>query len=228
MRGHGARVTRQALVLVRRDFSVELRAGETLGVTLPFAATALLLIALAIGANVALLRTIAPGVLWSVVLLFGALVSVRHNALEPAAHRDALTLLGVDPVARFVAQTTVGAVLLAAVEATLGLLAIVLYDPPLRGWTWMILLIPLVAVGIAALGSLTSALTARVRGRSVLGPLLLVPLALPLVVGATQVLEGAVYHQSPVPWLLLLVAVDLVVLSLGVAIAPWAEEESSP
>lgn len=227
MRGRVAGVARQALLLARRDFAVELRAGETLAVTLPFAATALLLVALAVGANVALLRTIAPGVLWSVVLLFGALVSIRHSALEPPGHRDALTLLGVEPGARFLAQTAVGAVLLAGIEASLALVSIVLYDPPLHGWAWLIVLIPLVAVGIAALGSLTSALTARTRGRAVLGPLLLVPLALPLVIAATQVIEGALYRQSAAPWLLLIFAIDLTLMSLGIATAPWAEEDRS-
>ncbi|MDP8971090.1 MAG: ABC transporter permease, partial [Actinomycetota bacterium] len=141
---------------------------------------------------------------------------------------DALSLLGVEPVARFLARTAVGAVLLAGIQAALALVSIVLYDPPLLGWPWLIVLIPLVALGIAALGSLTSALTARTRGRAVLAPLLLVPLALPLVVAATQVIEGAVYRQSAAPWLLLAFALDLVLLSSGIATAPWVEEESSP
>jgi heme exporter protein B len=227
VRNGAGTLSRQALLLTRRDLKVETRAGEALLVTLPFGATALLLIPLAVGADAAILRDLAPGLFWSVVLLFGSLVTVRQSALEPPAHRDALALLGVDPVARFLARTGTTATLLAVVHVVLAPLAIVLYDPDLAGWLWLGALAPLASIGLAALGSLTSAMTARTRGRATLGPLLLVPLALPVVVAGTQVMEGAVYGESPIPWLLLLVAMDLIVLSVGVAAAPWVEEEDS-
>lgn len=218
-------VARQALVLAGRDWRVETRAGEVLLITLPFGATALLLIALAVGADVTTLRAIGPGVFWAVVLLFGSLVTVRSSAVEPPAHRDALTLLGVDPAARLVARAGVGAVLLVAVQAVLAPVAVVLYDPDLTGWVWLVALVPLVAVGLGGLGAIVGALTARTSGRATLGPLLLVPLALPVVLAGTQVMQGAVYGQSPLPWLALLVAVDLVVAAGGVATSPWLEEE---
>lgn len=212
-------------MLLRRDLRVEARAGEALAVTVPFAATALLLIPLAIGANAALLRELAPGMYWTVVLLFGALVTVRQSAIEPAAHREALTLLGVEPSAWFLARAVAGAVLLVAMQAVLAVVAIVLYDPPLVGWLWMGVVAPLAAVGLGALGSLAAALTGRMRSRTAVAPLLVVPLAVPLVVVGTAIVEGAVYGRDPLAWLVLLVAMDLLLVAAGVLLSPWTERE---
>lgn len=212
-------------MLLRRDLRVEARTGEALAVTLPFAATALLLVPLAIGANVAVLRDLAPGMYWVVVVLFGALVTARHSTLEPPAQREALTLLGVEPAAWFLARTAASSVLLVAMQAALAPVAIVLYNPPLAGWVWLAAVAPLAAVGLGALGSVASALAGRVRGRAVVAPLIVVPLAAPLVLAGTAITTGAVYGQSPLPWLLLLVAMDLLLVTGGTLLAPWTERE---
>lgn len=215
----------QTRMLLRRDLKVETRTGEALAVTLPFAATALLLIPLAVGANVTLLRQLAPGLYWAVVLLFGVLVTARQSSLEPPAHREALTLLGVEPAAWFLARTATSALLLTVMQAVLAPVAIVLYDPPLVGWAWIFAVAPLAAVGLGALGSVAAALTGRIRARAVVTPLLVVPLAVPLVVAGTAIVDGAVYGRSPLAWLVLLVAMDLLVVAVGVLLAPWAEPE---
>ncbi len=84
---------------------------------------------------------------------------------------------------------------------------------------------PLAAVGLGALGGTASALAGRARGRAVVVPLIVVPLAVPLVVAGTAIMTGAVYGQSPLPWLLLLVAMDLLLLTGGTLLAAWAERE---
>lgn len=219
-------VGRQVLALARRDLTVEARTGEILWLTVPFAGVAVLLIALAVGANVTLLREIAAGVFWALVLVFGALVSLRQSGMEPAAHGDVITLLDVEPAARFVARAGTSVLLLIGFQALLAPLAIVLYDPPLAGWIWLGALIPLVAVGIGALGTLAAALTANVGARAVLVPLLVLPLGVPLVLGATQVLSAATFAQGGVlPWLALILLVDLVIVAAGLASARWLVEE---
>ncbi len=215
----------QTRMLTRRDLRVETRTGEVMAATLPFAATALLVVALAVGANVALLRELAAGLYWAVMLLFGALVATRQSSLEPAAHREALILLGVEPAAWFLAGSFANTALLVAMQAVLAPVVIVLYDPPLAGWVWLAAVAPLAAVGLAALGSLASALAGRMRSRAVVAPLLVVPLATPVVVAGTQVMDGAIYGQSPLPWLLLLAAMDLILVAAGIAVAPWTERQ---
>lgn len=223
-----ATLAAQTRMLVRRDLTVEARTGEALAVTLPFAGAALLLIPLAIGADLALLRQLAPGLYWAVVLLFGALVTARQSGREPPAHHEALTLLGVEPAAWFLARTTANAVLLTGLQAVLVPVAIVLYDPPLAGWAWLVVVAPLAAVGLAALGSTAAALVGRARGRSVLAALLVVALGVPVVVAGTAITAGTAQGASPLPWVLLVIAMDLLLVAAGTLLAPWSEHEEQP
>ena len=216
----------QALEIARKDLRVELRSGEALLVAAPFGATALLLVPLAVGADIPLLRQLGPGVYWLVVLLFGTLVTLRQTATDGDAQLELLALLGVDPAARFLGRTATSALLLLGFQAALVPVVIVLYDPALGGWPWLVALAPLVAVGLAALGTLAGALTANLAARATLAPLLAAPLSLPLLLGATQTLEGARYGRANSPWVLLVVTMDLVVVLAGAASARPLEEMS--
>ena len=212
--------------LTRHELRLEARAGEALLVTLPFGAVALMVVPLAIGADLPLLRQVGPGLYWTVVLLFGVLVTLRQSAVAGPAQLDLLRLSGVDPVVRTAGRVLASTVLLLAVELALAPVAIALYDPELTGAAWLLAMLPLVAVGLATLGTLADGLSAGLAERVTLAPLLAVPLALPLLVGGTQVSDAARYGRSPWPWLLLVVTVDLVVLSAAVLSARALEEMS--
>ncbi len=218
----------QAVEIGRKDLRAELRSGEALLVAAPFGATALLLVPLAVGADVPLLRQLGPGMFWLVVLLFGTFVTLRHTAVDGHAQRELLALHGVDPAARFLGRTAASAVLLLGFQAGLAPVVIVLYDPGLAGWPWLVALAPPVAVGLAALGTLAGALTANLQARHTLAPLLVAPLSLPLLLGATQVLEGTRYGRSNAPWVLLVLTMDLVVVLAGAASARSLEEVGPP
>lgn len=217
---------RQCAELARKDLRLELRAGEALLVTAPFGAVGLLVVPLAIGSDVPLLRQVGPGMYWVVVLLFGVLVTLRQSAVDGPAHAALLRLCGVHPAVRLAGRAMANAVLLLAFEALLVPVVIVLYDPELAGWPWLLPAFPLVAAGLALLGTLADALAQGLAGRTILGPLLVVPLALPLVLGATQILPTARYDRDPWPWLLLVLTFDLAV---GVALGLVSRqlEESS-
>ena len=207
---------RQSVELARKDLRLELRTGEALLVTAPFGAIALLLLPLAVGSDVPLLRQLGPGLYWMVVLLFGLLVTLRQSAVDGSAQLALLRLCGVHPAARLAGRAGANVVLLLAFEALLVPVAMVLYDPDLTGWFWLLPVFPLVAVGLALLGTLANALTQGMPGRTVLGPLLVLPLAPPLLLGATQVLEAAGYGREPWSWLLLVLTIDLAVaVALG-------------
>lgn len=213
----------QAVEVARAELRAETRAGEVLLVTVPFGATALLLLPLAVGADVPLLRQVGWGMFWVVVLLFGTLVTARGTAAD-TARGDLLAQLGVAPAVRFVGQTAASAVLLVAFQVLLLPVTVVLYDPGLAGWWWLGPLAVLVAVGLAALGTLAGTLTSNLTTRGALMPLLVVPLSVPLLLAGTQVLTGATSGRTPLPWLLALLAADLIVVTGGVLSAEPLEE----
>ena len=150
----------QALAVARRDLDRERRAGEVVWVTIPFGAIALLLVPLAVGINQDILARIGTGMLFVVVMLFGVLTSVRRTSAETPEQRDAIALLGIDPAAEFVGRTMAGTVLLLGFQIVMGAVALVLYGLDISGWGWMFAVMPLTAVGLAELGTISSSVAA--------------------------------------------------------------------
>lgn len=205
----------QLRALLVAELRAELRAGEVLLTTLPFAAAALLVVAIAVGADVPLLRRIGPGLFWGIVLLFGSLVALRQTFVDRPARRELLLLLGVDPAMQWVARAIAAATLVLAFELLLAPVVVVVYDVGPTGWPGQAAVAVLVAVGLGALGTLAADLTASSTTRSSLGPLIVTPLMLPLVIAAVQLHAGAAYGASPWGWLAMALFVDVTVVLAG-------------
>ena len=214
----------QAVEIARKDLRLEMRAGEALLVTAPFGAVALLLVPLAVGTDVPMLRSIGSGMYWVVVLLFGVLVTLRQSAVDAPPQAALLRLTGIHPAVALAGRAAANAVLLLAFELAVLPVAVIVYDPPLEGWPWLLAVLPLVAIGLAVLGTLAGALAQGLAGRTAVGPLLVVPLALPLLLSATQIVEAARYGAGPWRWLALLALVDVVV-ALAVLLSARSLEE---
>lgn len=214
---------KQALAIARRDLDRERRSGEVVWVTIPFGAIALLLIPLAVGINQDVLGKIGTGMLFVIVMLFGVLTSVRRTHLETAEQRDAIALLGVDPVAEYAGKTLASAVLLLGFEIVMGVVALTLYGLDLTDWGWMGLVMPLTAVGLAELGTISGAIAISINAGPALVPLLVTPLAIPLLLAATQTVELG-RDGGNLSWLLLMVAVALALAIVGVVTARPLQE----
>ena len=215
---------RQAWELARKDLRLEARAGEALLVTAPFGGVALLLVPLAVGTDVPLLRSVGPGMYWVIVLLFGVLVTLRQSGVDTPAQASMLRLAGIHPAVRLAGRAAANSVLLLAFELVVLPVAVIVYDPPLGSWPWLLLLLPLVAFGLAVLGTLAGALAQGLAGQTTLGSLLVVPLALPLLLSATQIVEAAGLGRSPWSWVALLALVD-VIAAVAVLLSARALEE---
>ena len=207
------------LALLGKDLLVEGRTGEVLLVTIPFGALALLLMPLATGTDAALLADIGLGMFWVVTLLFGMLVTQRVTSLDPPACSDMLRLIGVDPAAAFVARAASSTVLLAGFELILAPVAVVLYGPSgVPRWGWLLVVGAFVAAGLALVGTLAAEVTRGLRGRSTLAPLLIAPLAAPLLLAATEVTESLRFGGSIMSWILLMGAMNVGLAIAGVLI----------
>lgn len=214
----------QAFAIAGRDLDREKRSGEVAWVTIPFGAIALLLVPLAVGINQDVLSRIGVGMLFVVVMLFGVLTAVRRTNIETPEQRDAIALLGIDPVAEFAGKTMATAVLLLAFEVVMGAVTVALYGLDLAGWEWMLIVMPLTAVGLAELGTLSGAIAASVNGGPALVPLLVTPLAIPLLLGATQTVESLGSDEGNLSWLVLMAIVVLVLAIVGVVTARPLQE----
>ncbi|MDH3261228.1 MAG: heme exporter protein CcmB [Acidimicrobiia bacterium] len=217
----------QAKEIARKDLLVEGRAGEALYITIPFGAVALMLIPLAIGTDRPLLAQVGPGMFLAVSLLFGMLVAFRQTAADTPPQQELLTLLGTDPAAKFVGRAATSTLLLVVFEIVLVPVTILLYNPGrIPGWPWLILVLAMLASGLALVGTLAGSVTAGLRTRNTLTPLLVAPLSMPLLLGSAQVVEALKQEQSILLWITLLATMNLALAVIGVVTARPLEESS--
>lgn len=218
----------QALEIARVDLRVERRLGDVLRIVIPFGVVALLVFPLALGIDLSTISRLGPAVFWAVGILFGMQVALRQAADDRPERRDLYALIGVDPAARFVGRSLSGSVLMIGFLLVLFAATVVLYSPTLPdGWPWPVLLgLVLTAIGLTELGTLAGEVTAGLRNRSVLASLIVAPLSLPLVIGASQTLESLARQAGILRWLILLVATDLALAVAGVALSRPLEEAS--
>ena len=214
----------QAFTITRRDLLRERRSGEVLWVTLPFGAIALLLVPLAIGTDIRTLEAIGLGMFWVIVMLFGVLIAIRQTNTETQPQRDLVALSGIDPAAQYVGRSFASFLLLVVFEVVLVVVTIALYDIPLVGFGWMPLVIVLVAAGLSLLGTLAAGIVSTGRSAAALVPLLVAPLSVPLLIGATQTFEALRFGRSSLTWVLMMTVVTLLLAVAGVLSARPLQE----
>lgn len=219
-------VLRQAREIARADLVVEGRVGETVRVIVPFAVAALLVLPLAQGPNLALLRQVGLAVFWTLGVLFGMQIALRQSANDTDARRDLHALSGLDPAARFLGRTASATVLLVVFLAVLLAAVAALYDPAVPGFSISPLITAaiLFAYGLAALATLAGEVSAGLRNRGALASLIIAPLSLPLVMGASQTVAAMGQDTGILSWSLLLLATDIALTVVGVAVAGPLEE----
>lgn len=217
---------RQAIEIARVDLTVERRIGNTLRITVPFAVVALMVFPLALDLQLAVVSTIGIGVYWALGILFGMQVALRQSAADTSERRDLQALLGLDPAARFVGRLLSGGVFMIAFLLVLLAAMVVLFDPAVPDGAWPILVgsTLLVSIGLTELGTLAGEVTTGLSNRTVLASLIVAPLALPLIIGASQSVAALGRDTSILPWILLLIASDLALAVAGVALAKPLEE----
>lgn len=222
------RMWSQALEIARVDLRLERRVGDSLRIVLPFAVVSLMIIPVALGARLSLISEVGLAVFWSLGVLFGMQVALREAASDTREHRDLYALLGVDPAARFVGRTLSGGLLTLGFLLALFLTMVVIYGPDLAdGSIWVgIVASTLLAIGLTELGTLAGEITADLRNRTTLSSLIVAPLALPMVIGASQAMEALARDTGILPWILLILATDLALAVAGVGLARPLEEAS--
>lgn len=216
----------QAWEIARVDLTVERRIGNTIRITLPFAIVALMVFPLALGLQLAIVSAVGFGVFWALGILFGMQVALRQSASDTKARRDIQALLGVDPAARFTGRVVSGGALMIAFMLILLVGTVILFDPVIPDGAWPVLVLStlLVAIGLTELATLAGEVTSDLSNRTVLASLIVAPLALPLIIGGSQSVGALERDTSILPWILLLIASDLALAVVGVALARPLEE----
>jgi heme exporter protein B len=187
-------VLRSARLVAGKDLRIELRSRVALGQVVPFAVVVLILFAFALDPGRSTLTAATPGLFW-VTLLFVLVLTVQRSfALEASdGARDALRGADLEPAGAFLGKATALAVQLLAVEVVLALGVVILYGAHVRVAGAVLLVVTCLAAtaGLASAGTLYGALAAGLRVRDTLLPFLLLPVVVPVLIGATRAFESA-------------------------------------
>ncbi len=220
---------RQARSVAGKDLRIEVRGRYGIGVVLPFAATLLIAFGLSLGPGRTLLRDTAPGLLW-LAMLFASVLAFRRS-YESEGEDGALEGLLLSPVDRaavFLGKAAAVAVQLVLLEVLVVLLVAGLFGLSLAGRPVQLAgALILGTVGLAAVGSLFGVLSESPRAREAVFPLLVLPLATPVLVAGVKATELATTGPGgeAMSWLGLLVAFDLVFLAAGTLVFGYLLED---
>jgi heme exporter protein B len=202
--------------LLRKELLVELRRLESVPAMSLFALSTFVVFHFALNRG-SVEGDLAAGILW-VTLLFAAILGVNRLFVADADQGgfDAFLLAPVDRSALLIAK----AVTLLAYLVVLELVAVPAFSILLLGPSigpalpWLVVTLVLADLGIAAIGTLVAGIAVRTRARDLLGPLLALPLLVPIVIGASRCTEpllvAADRGDPPARWLATLGVYDLI------------------
>ena len=212
---------RTALLVLRKDFAIEVKSREILYTTLLFALSCVLVFSIAFVKEGEPLEDAAAGILWIAIEFAGTLALGRTFERERYGETLRALLLAPAPRAAIYLGKMLGIVVLLAVcELLLVPLVALLFRS--RLFEEPVLLVALLlagTVGFAVVGSLFAAMLVRARTRDVMLPILLYPMTVPLMIGGVRgtvaLTQTPVDQPSAIMWVVLLLCMDAVFLMLA-------------
>ena len=216
--------------LVRKDMLLELRTKETVPAMALFALVAYVLFHFALHRN-ALEGDLAAGVLWVTVLLAAVLgVNRLFVAEREQGGFDGFLLAPVDRTAMLIAKVVALLCFLVVVEVIAVPAFFLLLLGPSAGPAFheLLAILALADIGLAVVGTLAAGLAVQTRARDLIGPLVTLPLLVPVVIAAarsTAPLFSVPAGGVEAKWLAVLGLYDLVFVLLAYAVFDFLLED---
>ncbi len=205
--------------VVRRDLLLAVRQRADVANTLLFFVVVVTMTPLGVGAEINMLRSIAPGVVWVAALLASILSLNRLFMLDYADGTLEQLLLTREPLAAIVLGKVVAHWLITGLPITvIAVLFGVMFDLSGIETATMVFALLVGTPALSMLGAIGAALTLGLRGGGVLLSLLVLPLNVPVLIFGAGAVEAVSGGLSPQSHLLLLGALSLA----SSVLAPWA------
>lgn len=225
-------VLQAAWLIARKDLVVEARSRELLYTTLFFALSVVLVFSFAMvrgadnldidrGVDATLRSQMAAGILWVGIAFSGTLALGRTFERERQAETlRALLLAPIEHTAVYLGKLSTLLVLMVGVELIIVPVVGLLFGAPLSASPWLLVgLLGAGTLGFAAVGTLFAAMLVRAHSRDVLLPVLLYPIAIPVVLAGVRG-TAAIFAPEADPavafmWFTMLVFFDAVFVTLA-------------
>jgi heme exporter protein B len=216
--------------LLWKDLLIELRTRETFASLLLLGILILLVLSFAFDPTSEMRAEAAPGVLWVAVVFAGTLGmnrSLLHEREQDCMH--GLLLAPIDRGTIYLAKMAANLIFMLAAQLLLVPAFVFFFNFDLT--VTFVRLAPVLllgTLGFAAIGTLFAAVSLRTRSREIVLPLVMLPLATPMLIASIESSSALLAGQAVetvAHYLRLLVAFDVVFLVMGWMAFEYAIEE---
>ncbi len=222
---------RTVLVILRKDLRLELRTLETVPAMALFAVTTFVIFHFGLNQQ-KISGQEAAGIL-TATLLFAAILAINRLfvAEREQGGFDAFLLAPVDRTTLLVAKAAALFAYLVVLEVVaVPAFGLLLLGPSLgRPLLGLIAVLALADFGLAVIGTLVSAIAIQTRARDLIGPIIGLPLLIPLLIGTARGVGPllAVHGSGSPPgkWLAILALYDVVFALLAYAVFDFLLED---
>jgi heme exporter protein B len=212
---------RTALLVLKKDFAIELRSFEILYTTLFFALSCVAIFSFAFVKDGEAPAGAAAGILWIAIAFAGTLALGRTFERERYGETIKALLLAPAPRPAIYVGKLLGVLaLLFSTEIVIAPLVAFFFQARLFAEPdLLVALLGLGTVGFAAVGTLFAAMLVRARTRDVLLPILLYPVTIPVIIagvlGTSALLQSPPDRPVATLWISLLGFFDVVFVTLS-------------
>lgn len=217
------------LAIAHKDLAAEFRSRELLSAMLVFSMLVILIFNFALELNIEVRRTVTAGVLWTTFAFAGTLGLNRSMAVEKdRGCMDGLLLAPVDRSAIFFGKAISNLAFMLIVEVIVVPMYALLYNETRIFQPEFLGVLLLGSIGYIAVGTLLSAMSVQTRTRDVLLPILLFPVAVPVLLASVKasggIVAGLPFEEILAP-LNLLIVYDVIFIAASFMIFDYVVEE---
>ena len=210
-----------ALLVLKKDFAIELKSYEILSTTLFFAVSCVAIFSFAFVREGEAPVDAAAGILWIAIAFSGTLALGR--TFERERYGETLKALLLAPAPRpaiYLGKLLGIMTLLFATEVVVVPMVAFLFSAPFfERPLLLVALLSLGTLGYASVGTLFAAMLVRARTRDVMLPILLYPITIPVIIagvrGTSALLASPVDEPVAMLWIGLLSFFDVVFVTLS-------------
>lgn len=217
------------MAIVQKDLAAELRSRELLSAMLVFSMLVILIFNFALELDVKVRQSVTAGVLWTTFAFAGTLGLNRSMAVEKdRGCLDGLLLAPVDRAAIYFGKAISNLAFMLIVEAIVLPLYALLYNEVRIFQPSFLGVILLGSIGYIAVGTLLSAMSVQTRTRDVLLPILLFPVAVPVLLASVKASSGLLNNATFTEILTslnLLIVYDVVFIAVAFMVFDFVVEE---
>lgn len=219
---------RAMAAILWKDLAAEWRSRELISAMLVFSLLAIFIFNFALELNPQARSGLTAGILWSTFTFAGTIGLNRSLAVEKdRGCLDGLLLAPVDRTAIYFGKLLANLIFMLLVAVIVLPVYAILYNVNLFN-PGLFLVILLGSWGYVAVGTLLASMAIQTRTRDVLLPILLFPVAIPVLVAAVKASSGflsAIPWVEIAPWVNLLIVYDVIFTAVAFMVFDFVVEE---